>query len=210
MKTPKITGPAILDLRKANPEALSVRDKILRTAILLFNEQGVHTVGIDRIIAESGVAKMSFYKYFPSKDDLISAFLEYRDRVQFERLHRYTVEKTDDPRKQILGVFDALEEWFREGDFRGCAFTRGLFEFSHDPKSQNYKQVQKHFSRWSQFIGEPLNKLMTARKAEIALPQILSLIVGSIVMASAGVDPSVAQINKKLADNLILGASKDV
>ncbi len=205
MKTVKSTKQTSVGLRRADIEALSVRDKILRTAVLLFNEQGVHTVGIDRIIAKSGVAKMSFYKHFPSKNDLISAFLEYRDRMQFERLNRYTVDKTDDPRKQLLGVFDALEEWFRERDFRGCAFTRGLSEFGDDPKSKNYQQVQKHFGRWSQFIGERLSKLMSPRKAELALPQILSLIVGSTVMARVGADPSIAQINKKLADNVISG-----
>lgn len=205
MKKVKVTEQAFADLRSANPETLSVRNKILRTAIFLFNEQGVHTVGIDRIIAESGVAKMSFYKHFPSKDDLISSFLEYRDRVQFERLHRHTVERTDDPREQLLGIFDSLEEWFREKDFRGCAFTRGLFEFGDDPKSRHYQQIEKHFGKWSGFIGERLSKLMTPRKAELALPQILSVIVGSIVMASAGVDPSIAKVNKKLADHVISG-----
>jgi AcrR family transcriptional regulator len=192
-----------LDLRRADPNELSARDKILRTAIILFNEHGVHTTGIDRIIAESAVAKMTFYKHFPSKNDLINAYLDYRDKVQFERLERHTIKKTDDPRLQILGIFDALDEWFGEDDYRGCAFTRGLADFGDSPQSEAFKSVQRHFAKWQEFVATPLKAILPAKTMKTVLPQIMSLIVGSIVLENASAHSGIAKINKKLAAQIL-------
>jgi AcrR family transcriptional regulator len=191
------------DLRTVAIAELSARDRILKTAILLFNEHGVHTTGIDKIISQSGVAKMTFYKHFPSKNDLILAFLDYRDAVQFERLKKYTVHKTKDARLQILGIFDALEEWFEESDYRGCAFTRGLADFGDHPQSEAFKSVQKHFTKWNTFIETPLLEFTSAKNVKIVLPQIMSLIIGSIIMATANSDPSIAKLNKKLVKSIL-------
>jgi AcrR family transcriptional regulator len=192
-----------IDLRSADPHTLSARDKILRTAIILFNEHGVHTTGIDRIIAESDVAKMTFYKHFPSKNDLINAYLDYRDKVQFERLGRHTIKKTSDPRLQILGIFDALDEWFGETDYKGCAFTRGLADFGNSPESEAFKSVQRHFAKWQEFVATPLKAIMPIKKMKLVLPQIMSLIVGSIVLENASPHSGIAKVNKKLAAEIL-------
>ncbi len=197
------------DLRKSDPTELSAKDKILRTAIILFNEHGVHSTGIDLIIAESGVAKMTFYKHFPSKNDLVTAYLEYRDWIQFERLEKHTVGKTTDPRLQILGVFDALEEWFSEDDYRGCAFTRGLSDFGDAPESSAYRSVQRHFAKWQNFIGSPLKMIVPPKKLKIVLPQLMSLIVGSIILETASAGSGIAKLNKKLASDILASAARD-
>lgn len=198
-----------IDLRKSDPHELSARDRILRTAIILFNEQGVHTTGIDLIIAESGVAKMTFYKHFPSKNDLITAYLDYRDWIQFERLETHTIRKTTDPRLQILGVFDALEEWFNEEDYRGCAFTRGLSDFGGSPESSAYRSVQRHFTKWQEFIASPLKMIVPPKKLKSVLPQLMSLIVGSIILENATAGSGIAKLNKKLASDILASAARD-
>jgi len=193
----------LVDLRNANPDLLSARDKILRTAIILFNEHGVHTTGIDKIIAESEIAKMTFYKHFPSKNDLINAYLNYRDKVQFERLERHTIKKTNDPRLQVLGIFDALDEWFSEADYKGCAFTRGLADFGDHPESEAFKSVQRHFAKWLEFVSVPLKEIMPPKKIKVVLPQLMSLIIGSIVLENASPHSGIAKVNKKLAAEVI-------
>jgi AcrR family transcriptional regulator len=199
----KIHHQQTADLRSADPSTLSARDKILRTAIILFNAHGVHTTGIDKIIADSDVAKMTFYKHFPSKNDLINAYLDYRDKVQFERLERHTVKKTSDPRLQILGIFDALDEWFSEPDYRGCAFTRGLADFGDSPESEAFKSVQRHFAKWQEFVATPLKAIMPMKRMRFALPQLMSLIIGSIVMENASSHSGIAKVNKKLAAEVL-------
>ncbi len=169
----------------------------------MFNEHGVHTTGIDKIIAESDVAKMTFYKHFPSKNDLINAYLDFRDKAQFERLERHTIKKTTDPRLHILGIFDALDEWFDEPDYRGCAFTRGLADFGDSPESEAFKSVQRHFAKWQEFVATPLKALMPMKKIKVVLPQIMSLIIGSIVLESASSHSGIAKVNKKLVAEVL-------
>ena len=82
------------DFRKSDPSSLSAKERILRSAIILFDKHGVHTTGIDRIIAESDVAKMTFYKHFPSKMNLIMAYLEFKHEARFSNLKKHTTEKS--------------------------------------------------------------------------------------------------------------------
>src|SRR5438105_15067809 len=87
----------------------SARERLLAAASELFYEEGVHTVGIDRIIERAGVAKASLYSSFGSKDELVRCYLEDRHATRKERIERL-VEATDDPRERILAVFDYLHE----------------------------------------------------------------------------------------------------
>jgi AcrR family transcriptional regulator len=104
------------------------RERILETALRLFYADGVRATGIDRIIAESGVAKMSFYRHFPSKSDLVCAFLEARhERWMFWFNTRVTALSAGNVRALPV-VADALAEWFEQPDFRGCAFINVMVE----------------------------------------------------------------------------------
>jgi AcrR family transcriptional regulator len=108
--------------------ALPAREKILRTAHDLFYRNGIRATGVDRIIAESGVAKLTFYRHFASKDELIRSFLEYRHEVWMtwflEALSRHGAEAGGGLRP-LLG---AMSEWFSEPKFRGCAFINSVVE----------------------------------------------------------------------------------
>src|SRR6516225_1909974 len=101
-------------------ETSEARQRILETADRLFYQEGVRAVGIDRIIAEAGVAKMSLYKHFPSKHDLILAVLQYREEGVLE-FFRSSMERHGKKKNALRAFFAALKEWFEAAEFRGCA-----------------------------------------------------------------------------------------
>lgn len=103
------------------------RERLLETADRLFYAEGIHTVGIDRILEESGVAKASLYKNFGSKDALVAAYLDERHERQKARIER-AIARSEDPRERILAVFDAQAELFARPDYRGCAFSLATAE----------------------------------------------------------------------------------
>jgi AcrR family transcriptional regulator len=106
------------------------RDQLIDTALDLFNRNGYHATGIDRILAESGVAKMTLYKQFGSKDALIQAALERRDERWRAWFRDAVARRAETPRGRLLAVFDALDEWFARPDFRGCMFIRAAGEYA--------------------------------------------------------------------------------
>lgn len=116
-------------MNSTNPRStLSAKQRILDTAHELFYRDGIRATGIDRVIADAGVTKVTFYRHFPSKNDLIKAYLEYRHQlwidwfnVALER-HRGLGE---DAAVQLVSVF---WEWFESEDYRGCAFLNAVVE----------------------------------------------------------------------------------
>ena len=92
--------------------------RILAAADKLFYSQGIRAVGVDAVAAEAGVSKRTLYHHFPSKDDLIEAYLAAQMRP---------IAPSDAPaREQILGRFDALERRFAKGEFRGCPYINAV------------------------------------------------------------------------------------
>jgi AcrR family transcriptional regulator len=109
---------------------LSVRERILDTAYALFSRHGIRAVGVDRIIAASGVAKMTLYRHFTSKDELVLAFLRERERRwTMEWLHGDASSRGEDGASRMLAIFDVFDEWFQQPDFEGCSFINALLEF---------------------------------------------------------------------------------
>ena len=104
------------------------RQHVVETAYALFKRAGFHATGIDRIIAEAEVAKMTMYRHFPSKDELIVAVLDYRARRFDHQLDRLA-EEAATPEQKIGKIFDWHDRWFRSPDFRGCLFADALAEF---------------------------------------------------------------------------------
>src|SRR3954471_16617579 len=118
-----------VDVDARSLDVLAPRERILKTASDLFYRFSINSVGIDRIIAESGVAKMTFYKHFPSKADLIATYLRHKSVVWFQMLSSSTERAGLSPLERVLAVFDALEEPLLAPSFRGCPFVKGLAEF---------------------------------------------------------------------------------
>jgi AcrR family transcriptional regulator len=103
------------------------------TALKLFAEQGYHATGIDKILAESGVAKMTLYKHFKSKEELILAVLRLRDERFRNWFMRAVERRASSAKERLLALFDALEEWVGGDEFNGCMFINACAEFAcHD------------------------------------------------------------------------------
>jgi AcrR family transcriptional regulator len=106
----------------------AARERILDTAFTLFYARGIRGVGVDLIIAESGVAKATFYKHFPSKDDLVVAYLDKVDDIWSDQLKEAAEAAGPDPASQLVGMFDALSNACRREGYRGCAFINAAAE----------------------------------------------------------------------------------
>jgi AcrR family transcriptional regulator len=106
------------------------RERILDTAYELFSHRGIHDVGVNELVERAGVAKATLYKHFPSKDDLVLAFLERREQMwTYGWVQREARLRGAKPEEQLLSIFDLFDEWFQGQDFEGCSFINTLLEF---------------------------------------------------------------------------------
>ena len=103
------------------------RERILLTAHKLFYSDGIRATGIDRVIAESGVAKVTFYRHFPSKNELIQAYLTYRHEKWMDWF-KGALSRHSEQHPGIGALVPALREWFDDDGFRGCAFINSVVE----------------------------------------------------------------------------------
>lgn len=161
----------------------SARDRILDTAARLFYRDGYRATGIDRIIAESGVAKMSLYRHFASKNDLIFEYLQRRHDFWMQWFEAAARSRLAD-RRNLDVLADALGEWFATEDFRGCAFINMVAETSggagDDPRL--FAQAVSHKASLETFVATLAGELGLADAAEVAQEAILC-IEGMIVRA---------------------------
>ena len=185
--------------------ALSARERILRTASNLFYREGIHAVGIDRVIAESGVAKSTLYKHFPSKDALVVACLERRDGPSRRWLETETIRRGGTPQERILGLFDVLEDWFAQATFRGCAFTNASLELA-DVEHPAHAVVIAHKDAIRAFFRDLCLQLGVADPEALAA-QFMLLYDGAIVTAVMRHDPHVAA-DARAAAEAVLAATQ--
>jgi AcrR family transcriptional regulator len=163
----------------------SARERILDTAYDLFSRHGTHAVGVDAIVAGSGVAKMSLYRNFGSKDELILEFLRRREQLWGRDFLIAEVEaQAEDPAERLLAIFDVLGEWYARDDFEGCSFTKLLFTIDDRAHPVRRAAVQ-HIDN----VRAWLRGLAT--DAGVEDPDAFSgqwyvLMTGSLVSASAG------------------------
>jgi AcrR family transcriptional regulator len=177
------------DMAVKNAARPSARERLLASANELFYEEGVHTVGIDRVIEHAGVAKGSLYNTFGSKDELIRAYLESR-HAGMERRFGRALERYDSPRDRLLSIFEAQAELFSEPGYRGCAFTRASAE-SHP--GDLVEQAAERYRAW-------VRSLFTRLAGEAGVPdapglarQLHMLYDGSGLSARMDHDPSAAE-----------------
>jgi len=179
----------------------SARDILLETALRLFHRDGFHATGIDRILAESGVAKATLYKYFRSKDALMLEALRLRDARFRQHLEEQTAARAASPREALLRLFDVLEEWFAGDEFRGCLFINASAEFGN-PADPLHKAAAEHKA----LVLDWLHRLCAKAGAPDAYGlarQLAMLKEGAIVTAQVSRDPRAARTAQGIADHLI-------
>ena len=179
----------------------AARDRILEVASQLFYQHGIRAVGVDTLIAQSGVAKMTFYKHFKSKDLLVLEFLQRRDttwRAWFESaVCRLAPNAEDRP----LAIFDALEERFSSKDFRGCAFINTMIEMA-DGDHMAHQAADEHKQNVQRMVRSFLSAAGIKKSAELA--KVFSLLMdGAIVTAVRERKPDAAKAAKKIAATLL-------
>jgi AcrR family transcriptional regulator len=168
------------------------RERILETAYELFSRHGTRAVGVDRIVAEAGAAKMTLYRNFASKDELIVAFLDVREQRWTRGWLQAEVEaRATDPAERLLAIFDVFGEWFGQADFEGCSFINVMLEIDDREDVARAASV-RHLSIIREFLAG------LATEAGIADPDAFArqwhiLMKGSIVAAAEGDDHAAAR-----------------
>jgi AcrR family transcriptional regulator len=165
--------------------APDARERILDAAYELFSRNGVRAVGIDAIIDRAGVARMTLYRHFDSKDALVLAFLERREERWTRGWLQHDVERrATDPGERLLAIFDAFDGWFQQDDFEGCSFVNVLLEIA-EPDNELHRASAEYLARIRAFVRG------LAEEAGAADPEGLAhkwhiLMKGSIVAAGEG------------------------
>jgi AcrR family transcriptional regulator len=177
------------------------RERIVETAYELFSRHGIRAVGVDRVVAEAGVAKMTLYHHFASKEELVLAFLELRgQRWTRDWLGSEIEKRATSPSDRLLVVFDAFDEWFHEPDFESCPFIRTLLETPGRPDSAH--QAAVHQVEVVRLLIESLARDCGASPEADLSYQLQTLMMGAIVSATRG-DLDAARRVRPLAEQLV-------
>lgn len=177
------------------------RQRLVETADRLFYQEGLRSVGIDRIIAEAGVAKMTLYAHFRSKDDLIMAVLEHREERMQEFFRAAMARHGKRKKDPLRAFFAALEELFESPGFRGCAFQNVAVELA-DPAHPGTQFVRDHKRRFSEMLRGFVEEAVGRPAAKLA-PMIALLVEGAIVTAVIHGVPDSARVARDAALKLV-------
>ena len=177
------------------------RDRLVATAVEVCYRHGFNAVGIDQILATAGVSKSTFYKHFESKDELMVAAIRLRDQWETAAWMR-AVETLagDDPRGQLLAVFDVLDTWFNDPAFGGCIFINAAAEYPnpHDPVHQAAAEHKRKFWSWVHDLAQQARATDPAAFAD-AYTMIFE---GALVMRQVHGRDDAAQVARQNVDRL--------
>jgi AcrR family transcriptional regulator len=176
----------------------TARERLLAAASELFYDEGVHTVGIDRVIERAGVAKASLYNTYGSKDELVRAYLEQRHAGTAERITRY-LERYTEPRARLLGVFEAQGEIFARQGFRGCAFVSA----SAESPGEAVSRATDNYRGWVRGLLTTLAREAGAPDPEQLGRQMHMIYDGASLSARMDRDPSAAAVARTAAEALL-------
>lgn len=189
-----------------NAAGTDKRNQIVETAYRLFKRDGFHATGVDRIIAEAAVAKMTMYRHFPSKDELIVEVLNWRAerfKHQMERLS-----ETDlTPEEKITSIFDWHARWFESADFHGCLFQHALAEFG-TPGHVVFEAILRQKSALRRQIRDVLLPLMDLERAEQVATTLFMLIEGATMLAQMGQGKMAIDNARNVAANMLATAAR--
>jgi AcrR family transcriptional regulator len=173
----------------------------MRAAYDLFSRNGTQTVGVDSVIAKAGVAKMTLYRNFASKAELVLAFLRRREELwTYGWVQAEIMRRASTPTGRLLAIFDLFDEWFHSADFEGCPFVTVLLE-SSDPASPIRQASVAHLSVIRGLLSE-LAAAAGIEDADAFARQWHILLKGSIISAHEG-DLDAARRAKEVGELLL-------
>jgi AcrR family transcriptional regulator len=178
----------------------SVRDRLLAAASELFYEEGIHTVGIERVLERAGVAKASLYSTFGSKDELVRAYLMKRAEARRVRITT-RIARYANPRERILAIFDLLGELAAVPTFRGCAFVKAS---SEGPRGETkVTEVCTEMRAWTRGLFTDLARAAGAADPEELGRRLVLLYDGAIIGAAMDRNPAIAAEARAMAELLL-------
>lgn len=175
------------------------RGRLLEAATRLFYAEGVHAVGVDRIIAEASVAKATFYHHFPGKDDLVCAYVEEQSQIQRARAAQLPRASS---RETVLAIFEIVEEMGREPDYRGCPFVNAAAEYP-DSAHPVRRAIADH-RRWFRGVLRDILVADGHPEAERTADILVALKDGLLVGAYLD-EPSVRAVTREAVSRLMVG-----
>jgi AcrR family transcriptional regulator len=181
--------------------ASTKRDQLIDTALRLFYENGFHATGIDKVLAESGCAKMTLYKHFKSKDELILAVIRRMDETMRNDFMREIERRAKTPRDRLVALFDVLEGWFKDPEFKGCLFVHASGEFP-DEDHPVLNACAEHQRLIHNYIHEQATAAGSTDPNGLA-DELMLLVEGAVVRSHILHDPTVAQDAKRAAAKLV-------
>lgn len=185
---------------QAAESGLNARERILDASYELFSQRGIGAVGVNEVIDRADVATATLYRHFPSKDELVLAFLHLREqRWTKDFVEAGAVSRGSDPEERLLAIFDVFDEWFHRDDFEACSFINVLLEMGteHPAGTASIWHLEQIRSIVSRFAEEA-----ALSGAEAFARSFHILMKGSIIAASEG-DTQAAQRGKSMARLLI-------
>src|ERR1700738_3287307 len=151
---PRVSHLAVSGSVGSSGSSLKALERILEAAYELFSRHGIRAVGIDTIVESSGVARMTLYRHFASKDALVLAFLERREERWVKNWLQREVElRSADPGDRLLAIFDVFDEWFRRTDFEGCSFIKVLLEIA-EPAHVLHQASRDYLARICGYVSQ--------------------------------------------------------
>ena len=182
-------------------ESSYARQQILEMASELFYQKGIQHVGINEVIAASGVAKRTLYRWFPSKDLLIEEVMKYRAIQWLSWFEDAVSERGVTPKERLLGTFDVLREWYSSPNFRGCPFINAVLEIAD--ASHKAHQVSVDLRESIRQIIVRLAAEAGVKNPELFSQQYLLLIGGASLMATIEQSPNGATLAQSALSVLI-------
>ncbi len=185
------------------PEVITIppRDRILDAASDLFYREGIRAVGVDTIIAQSGVAKATLYRHFPSKDDLVAAYIARVDERLQARTKTFMETQVPDPKDRPLALFDGLANLIRDSRYRGCALINAIGETA-DSSHAIHQAAHQSKERLKLYIEGLLFEAGHEHPRKTA-EKFMILLDGALVTALREGKPDAALAAKEMASTLL-------
>lgn len=157
----------------------NLQQHILDTASALFYSQGIKATGVDAIVKAAGTTKMSLYKYFPSKDDLVLAHLKKSREAMQTRIREGIAAQAATPKAKLLAIFDVFEQLMGTPEFRGCPFINASAEFATE--NNPIQRASAEFYAVFRIMLAELAREAGIANAEQLAGQLVLLIAGAVV-----------------------------